>query len=262
MRLYRTVMAFCVLGMATSGVTQAARQDQPAGTSPAGTSPYGRGVAVAERNPQLASLGLPRSNAGEARRPALDGQAYGRQDAGISCVPYARAVSGIQVTGNGGDWWGNAATRYDRGQRPEAGAVMAFRAKPGMPLGHVAVVRRVTGPRSVQIDHANWAPPGTRRGRVKQDVSVMDVSDRNDWTAVRVQVEGHAEVFGQVYPTYGFIYNRPIDSARGGTSFARAPLTRGLYLEQVAELPAAAGWRRFDAQGFAPLPTNAASPRR
>src|SRR4051794_106547 len=31
------------------------------------------------------------------------------QAGGISCVPYARQVSGIMVTGNAWQWWNNAA---------------------------------------------------------------------------------------------------------------------------------------------------------
>ena len=51
----------------------------------------------------------------------------------ISCVPYARMVSGIQVTGNGYQWWGNAAGLYERGQRPEPGSVLAI--EPMLTLG-------------------------------------------------------------------------------------------------------------------------------
>jgi hypothetical protein len=36
----------------------------------------------------------------------------------------------------------------------------------------------------------------------------VDVSEANDWTAVRVEL-GRDGTFGSVYPTYGFIYNRP-----------------------------------------------------
>jgi len=82
---------------------------------------------------------------------------------GISCVPYARQVSGIQVVGNAWQWWGNAAGVYSRGDRPEVGSVLNFRANGRMHLGHVAVVTRVVNPREVVIDHANW-PSGGRPG--------------------------------------------------------------------------------------------------
>lgn len=174
---------------------------------------------------------------------------------GISCVPYARAVSGIQVSGNGGDWWGNAAGLYDRGRRPEPGAVMAFRAKGGMSRGHVAVVRQVVNPREVLIDHANWGGPGIRRGSVMQNVAVVDVSDRNDWSAVKVQVGHSAEAFGQTYPVYGFIYNRPDDAVNTGTAYAGMPMRRSTRYEQVADMPDASNGRGYSLQGLAPLST-------
>ena len=125
---------------------------------------------------------------------------------GISCVPFARVRSGIQVIGNAWQWWNNAAGKYARGKVPEAGSVLAFKANGQMRLGHVAVVSRVINPREVAIDHANWAGSGT--GAVARNIPVVDVSDANDWSAVRVGM-GKAGKFGSVYPTYGFIYDRP-----------------------------------------------------
>ncbi|WP_149537396.1 CHAP domain-containing protein [Siccirubricoccus phaeus] len=155
---------------------------------------------------------------------------------GISCVPYARSVTGMAITGNGGQWWYNAAGLYARDQRPEPGSVMAFRSSGGMSRGHVAVVRHVVGPREVLIDHANWAGPGIRRGTVMQNVAVVDVSPRNDWTAVKVQVGHDSNTFGRTYPVFGFIHNRP--DADGGTAFAGLPMHRNIRFEQVAEAPA------------------------
>lgn len=123
---------------------------------------------------------------------------------GISCVPYAREVSGIQVTGNAWQWWQNAAGEYARGDRPEPGSVLNFRSNGRMRLGHVAVVRRVINSREVIVDHANWQSAGS----VSHNIAVVDVSEANNWSAVRVEL-GHEGTFGSVYPTYGFIYNRP-----------------------------------------------------
>jgi hypothetical protein len=135
----------------------------------------------------------------------------GRQGAaryrGISCVPYARQVSGIQVVGNAWEWWNNAAGLYARGQRPEVGSVLNFRANGRMRLGHVAVVTQVVNPREVIVDHANW-PSGGGVGGISRGVAVVDVSEANNWSAVRVEL-GREPAFGSVYPTYGFIYNRP-----------------------------------------------------
>jgi surface antigen len=128
---------------------------------------------------------------------------------GISCVPYVRSVTGMEVSGNGRDWWHNAAGRYARGQRPQAGSVLAFPGSGGMSSGHVAVVSRVIHARMIEIDHANWGGPGIRRGTVMRGVRVIDVSDDNSWTRVRVQVGWNGDSFGREYPTYGFIHNRP-----------------------------------------------------
>lgn len=126
---------------------------------------------------------------------------------GISCVPYARQVSGIAVVGNAWQWWEKAAGEYARGHRPEPGSVLNFRSNGRMPLGHVAVVNRIINPREIIIDQANWPIPGMRGG-VSHNVAVVDVSEANNWSAVRVEL-GHNGKFGSVYPTYGFIYNRP-----------------------------------------------------
>jgi surface antigen len=121
---------------------------------------------------------------------------------GLQCVPFARADSGIEISGNANTWWYNAQGVYARGNRPEIGAVLSFAATYRMRLGHVAVVSAVLGPREIEIDQANW-----HRGQVSRGVSVVDVSPNNDWTAVRVGLASDAE-FGSTYPTHGFIYNR------------------------------------------------------
>jgi hypothetical protein len=127
----------------------------------------------------------------------------GYRVAGISCVPYARNATGITLAGNAWQWWDHAAGAYQRGWVPEPGGVLAFRANGRMRMGHVAVVTRVINPREIEIDHANWAGRG-----VALSVPVVDVSENNDWTAVRVGL-GRSDSFGSVYPTYGFIYDRP-----------------------------------------------------
>lgn len=125
---------------------------------------------------------------------------------GISCVPYARQVSGIQVAGNAWQWWDNAAGQYARGNRPEPGSILNFRANARMRLGHVAVVTQVVNAREVIVDQANW-PSAGMRGGVSRDVAIVEVSEANNWSAVRVAL-GRGSDFGSVYPTYGFIYNR------------------------------------------------------
>lgn len=176
-----------------------------------------------------------------ATRPAPARTTSGQRAAtsgGISCVPYARQVTGMDISGNGRDWWHNAAGRYARGQRPERGSILSFPASGGMRMGHVAVVSRVVDARVIEIDHANWGGPGIRRGSVMRGVRVMDVSDANDWTRVRVQVGHSAEAFGRVYPTHGFIHNRPAGSmvAQAAAPAAQAQRTHApLTAQQIAE---------------------------
>jgi surface antigen len=175
-----------------------------------------RGDARTEtRNPGAASrpaAGRPTNPRPAPARTSASQRASVPASAGISCVPYARQVTGMDISGNGREWWNNAAGRYARGQRPERGSILSFPASGGMQHGHVAVVSRVIDSRVIEIDHANWAGPGIRRGTVMRGVRVVDASDANDWTQVRVQVGWTAESFGRVYPTHGFIYNRPYGS--------------------------------------------------
>jgi hypothetical protein len=144
--------------------------------------------------------------------------AYG---GGISCVPFARNDSGISVAGNAWEWWDNAAGVYARGSVPEPGSVLTFRANGRMRLGHVAVVSRVVNAREVEVDHANWWGPGTHGG-VARNVPVVDVSQNNDWSAVRVGL-GLSGDFGSIYPTYGFIYDRPDTGVMVATRMVPAP---------------------------------------
>ncbi len=123
----------------------------------------------------------------------------------LQCVPFARENTGIELSGNASAWWDNAAGVYARGARPEVGSVLNFRANGRMRMGHVAVVSNVVDSRNIEIDHANWAGAGA--GNISRNITVVDVSERNDWTAVRVAL-GRTGEYGSVYPTFGFIYDR------------------------------------------------------
>jgi surface antigen len=163
---------------------------------------------------------------------------------GISCVPYARQISGIMVTGNAWQWWNNATGVYARGDRPEPGSVLNFRSNGRMHLGHVAVVAQVVNPRQVIVDHANW-PSGEGYGAVSRHVAVVDVSAANNWSAVRVEL-ARSGTFGSVYPTYGFIYKRP-DTGLFVANIARPAPQPDINpvpsdLRPVAERP----WRMFE----------------
>ena len=121
----------------------------------------------------------------------------------VWCVPFARNLSGIQIRGNAETWWGKAKGLYPRGRTPAVGAVMAFSGTRALPMGHVAVVSEVISPREIRVDHANW-----KRNKVSLKMAVIDVSSRNDWSAVRLESQPGA--FGSTYPIDGFIY--PTDS--------------------------------------------------
>jgi hypothetical protein len=86
------------------------------------------------------------------------------------CVPFARAMSGIQLYGNAWTWWEQAGSRYRRGQTPRKGAVLVFRPNGVMQYGHVAVVSQVIGPGVLMVTHSNWSRIGghSRAGRARR----------------------------------------------------------------------------------------------
>jgi len=140
----------------------------------------------------------------------------------IQCVPYAREVSHIELSGDAFLWWAEASGRYARGSVPVEGAVLNFRSIGRMPLGHVAVVTSVIDSRTILVTQANWV-----HGTITNDVTMQDVSPNNDWSEVEVEL-GDSSRWGAAYPTYGFIYNQPANST---VIAAAAPS------DEVAEAP-------------------------
>jgi surface antigen len=118
------------------------------------------------------------------------------------CVAYAREATGVTIHGNANTWWGKADGLYARGKAPKPGAILAFKAMRGMPMGHVAVVAQVVNDRELLLNHANWS----RRGRVEHGVRAIDVSPDGDWSQVRVWFAGIGGIGTRVNPTFGFIY--------------------------------------------------------
>ena len=125
----------------------------------------------------------------------------------VSCVPYARARSGIQIQGDAWQWWDAAAGRYERGRAPQPGSVLVLNRTTRMRDGHVAVVSRVVSDREILVDHANWAS-GAARGRIATGQRVVDVSARNDWSLVRVWYPRNEELGSTAFPSRGFIHPR------------------------------------------------------
>jgi hypothetical protein len=95
-----------------------------------------------------------------------------------------------------------------------------------MHVGHVAVVRRIVSPREIIIDQANW-----HHGRVDHGVGVIDVSENNDWS--QVKVEWTPGYFGGPFPITGFIYapNSPFAGARVESARARVAPSRPAIVE-------------------------------
>ena len=148
------------------------------------------------------------------------------------CAPFAREVSGIEIRGNADTWWGQAAGRYDRGNTPRVGAVVAFAATSRMRVGHVAMVSKIVGAREVLLTHANWS----RRGGIETDVRAVDVSSAGDWSEVKVWYAPQGGLGTSSYPVKGFIYS---DHAPAGSHEA-APLDQArttLVIATSASIP-------------------------
>jgi surface antigen len=120
----------------------------------------------------------------------------------MQCVPFARALSGIDIRGDAWTWWASAERRYHRGAIPAEGAVLVFKRKGKSFRGHVAVVTHVLSAREIVVDHANWL----KGGRIHRGERVRDVSPDNDWSLVRVWYTPGARFGRAPYATYGFIY--------------------------------------------------------
>ncbi len=124
----------------------------------------------------------------------------------LQCVPFARELSGVVIYGDAHTWWRQAAGKYARGQKPKVGSVMSFKSTSAMPLGHIAVVSKIKNSRELLISHANWSPINGRRGQIERNVLVRDVSDSNDWSAVRVWYAPTQDLGVRINPLNGFIY--------------------------------------------------------
>lgn len=160
----------------------------------------------------------------------------------LQCVPFARELSGIQLYGDAHSWWGQAAGRYQRGNKPQVGAVMAFQPHRNMTLGHVAAVSRIIDSRTVLISHSNWSPINGRRGQIERDVRAEDVSPANDWSMVRVWYHPLQAVGSTPWPVHGFIYaekfkgtSKPALAQAGLATAARQPERREASSKQFSQ---------------------------
>jgi surface antigen len=130
----------------------------------------------------------------------------------ISCVPFAREGSGIAIYGDAYTWWDQAHGRYGEYDTPRVGSVMVLIGYAGPKHGHLAVVRRIVSDREIRVDHANWL----NDGNVYLNTPVVDVSDDNDWSAVRVWNPRDNRLGAGTYHVQGFIAPTTVAARRSG----------------------------------------------
>ena len=130
---------------------------------------------------------------------ARSGDAVGR-GAAVECAPFARALTGVSLSGAAADWWSQADGRYVRTQTPEIGSVLVLRRSSRLPYGHVAVVSQVMSRRRIMVTQANWV-----HHRVTEDQPVIDVSAAGDWSAVRMWWPPSGQMGAGDYAAFGFI---------------------------------------------------------
>jgi surface antigen len=170
---------------------------------------------------------------------ALSTGGVAHADSYWQCATFARMFSGIQLFGDAWTWWNQALGKYTTGETPQAGSVLVFKRNGAMRDGHVAVVSRVLTDRVIQVTHANWSIIEGGRGKVEQDVTVVDVSAKGDWSQVKVWYDPIRDLGHTVYPTYGFIYQTAQNTAKlASVSMAKAAVTQ---MANAAQSPTAAG---------------------
>ena len=118
----------------------------------------------------------------------------------LYCVEYARQLSGLSIFGDARYWWARAKGLYERAAQPAQDAVMVFTGNKKLRRGHVAVVSHVVNSREIRVEQANWL----NRGEINHSTPVIDVSEKNDWSKVRVW-HTPTQTFGSVYAVSGFI---------------------------------------------------------
>ena len=147
------------------------------------------------------------------------------------CVRTVRAISDFTIQGDAWTWWNSAAGQYERDRQPALGSVLVFKRSGRLSRGHVSLVSHIVDRRTIEVDHSWLEGNGLRR-----NMRVVDVSARNDWSAVRVWHEPSDQLGLRVYTTYGFILpegdqpqGRMLDASGSGidTGFTVAPHGRG-----------------------------------
>ncbi len=136
--------------------------------------------------------------------------------AAVECAPFARALTGVALSGAAADWWQQARGRYPRSQSPTVGSLLVLRRSGRLPSGHVAVVSQVVSRRQILVTQANWV-----HHRVTEDQPVVDISEDGDWSMVRIWWPPSGQMGTSGYPAYGFI--RPDNPPGHGRIAAAVP---------------------------------------
>ncbi|MEI9931053.1 MAG: CHAP domain-containing protein [Rhizomicrobium sp.] len=131
----------------------------------------------------------------------------------LYCVEYARLRSGLAVFGDAKLWWSRARNLYEEFAQPAVDAVMVFSGSHRIRKGHVAIVTKIVNPREVIVDHANWQ----NRGEIDHNTPVLDVSTKNDWSAVRVWDINSSQWGARIYRLSGFIAGHAQAAAATGS---------------------------------------------
>ena len=145
------------------------------------------------------------------------GPAPAQADPYWQCVTFARMFSGIQIFGDAWTWWRQAVNSFRTGKAPETGSVLVFEPHGRMRQGHVAVVSDVLTDRVIRVTHANW---GGSRGKVEENVTVVDVSSEGNWSKVKVWYNPINGLGTTIYPTYGFVYKSAAEGLENGRQLA------------------------------------------
>ena len=157
------------------------------------------------------------------------------------CAAFARVFSGIQIFGDAYTWWEQASGRYAKGDTPQSGAVLVFKPQGSMRLGHVAVVSQVLTDRIIQVTHANWSTIDGSRGKIEQNVTVVDVSPLGDWTEVKVWYDPLRDLGKTTYVTYGFIYKSAAQNAQFAARNAAMTVAQGAMRQMAAAVTSPSG---------------------
>lgn len=124
----------------------------------------------------------------------------------IQCVDYIKEKHPQYkgMTGNAKTWW-TQTDKVTQQQTPSVGSVLVFPG-PNVAYGHVAYVTKLVSSKEILVNHANWnRDTGKADGTIWTNVRVQDVSEKGNWTKVKIEY-GNKGAFGSTpFATYGFV---------------------------------------------------------